>query len=405
MKELRIIGAGFSGLTLAYYVLKKDSKIKITILDANPHVGGVLQSEATQYGVVERAANAILDSEDLRALAVDIDLELIEAAPGIKRAYFFRQGKLKAWPLTLLESVNFFRKAIFAFSRKSRIVPTEQETLEHWGQKNLGRSATQYLVDPAINGIYAAPISQLSATLILKRFFEKNFKKKTKKKIQSVAPFEGMQALTIKLKNYLEKNGVTFHFAKSFSVDDHEEKMLPSVFCGSLAAAQDFLKGIVSCPSFFHLKMIPVSTSTLFFEKKIPQQSFGLLYPRCEKRLFLGTLLNSYVYPTRYTQHSETWIRSEIKSEEATLKEIYQERLDIFQESNTALMSLQTNWKQGLPYYNLELEAFLTKEWPKVKLDLEKRRIFLHGNYLGQLGLSQILIRSQNLAHELVETV
>jgi oxygen-dependent protoporphyrinogen oxidase len=52
-------------------------------------------------------------------------------------------------------------------------------------------------------------------------------------------------------------------------------------------------------------------------------------------------------------------------------------------------------WKNALPLYDVELE--------KVLRDLKKlpKDLYLHGNYMGGIGLSKILDRSKELAEEI----
>ena len=44
MKKVVIIGAGPAGLTAAYELLKKDSSIDVTILEASSVIGGISQT-------------------------------------------------------------------------------------------------------------------------------------------------------------------------------------------------------------------------------------------------------------------------------------------------------------------------------------------------------------------------
>ncbi len=406
MRRFRIVGAGFSGLTLAYYLKKASPDSEITIVEKKDYVGGLLQSEETAFGVVEKAANALLDSEELRTLAQEINLELLEAAPKIKRAYILRQGALRAWPLKLWESIYFLYKIIKLKGTSSyQLFPDSKLSVFEWCKQHLGLKATRYLVDPAMGGIYAAPIEELNAELILGRFFsdkknavEQNTAKK-KKKLLSVAPRKGMNEFAQKLRNHLQTQGVKFEFSKEEILNDQAQDF--TVFCGSLFEAQNFLKKYARFSEFFQLQMLSVSSTTLFYEKPLPQKAFGVLYPRVVSRSFLGTLLNACVFPSRYKKSSETWIRSGVQDERKTLSDISQERLELWGRKDVPLRTVHTSWEKALPIYNHSLKRFLHETWPSMRQELKDARIYVHGNYLGKLGLSQVLISSKELAHEL----
>ncbi|MEZ4816092.1 MAG: NAD(P)-binding protein [Bdellovibrionota bacterium] len=88
MRSYRIVGAGFSGLTLAYYLKKIEPEAPIVVVEKNSYVGGLLQTEKTPYGVAEKAANAMLDSEELRFIAGDIEWSFYKQMQVLKELIF-----------------------------------------------------------------------------------------------------------------------------------------------------------------------------------------------------------------------------------------------------------------------------------------------------------------------------
>ena len=111
--------------------------------------------------------------------------------------------------------------------------------------------------------------------------------------------------------------------------------------------------------------------------------------------------MNSFIYPFRDKFCAETYIlggplRSSVIdwSDEKVLGKIQEERFKILGEKTELVSQVITRWPDGLPQYNVSLE--------KVLADLElPENIFLHGNYLGQIGLTKILSRSKELAEVL----
>jgi len=66
-KTITVMGAGFSGLTTAYFLLKRGFKVRI--LEKSNRAGGLIETVQTEHGMFEKAANGILSSAKLEAIA------------------------------------------------------------------------------------------------------------------------------------------------------------------------------------------------------------------------------------------------------------------------------------------------------------------------------------------------
>ena len=73
-REVTIIGAGISGLTTAYFLFK--SGVPVRILEKQSRVGGLLGTRRTEHGLVETAANGLINSTRLEAMCADIGVSL-----------------------------------------------------------------------------------------------------------------------------------------------------------------------------------------------------------------------------------------------------------------------------------------------------------------------------------------
>ncbi len=144
---------------------------------------------------------------------------------------------------------------------------------------------------------------------------------------------------------------------------------------------------------------------TLFFDKSQKDfQGFGCLIPRGFNIKALGILMNSFIFQGRAKKYNETWIFGGVHedellklSDEEVLTKITEERFQILGHKENLLDYRIYRWKQALPYYDLQLEEVLRELQEMVP----PSNIYLHGNYLGGLGLSKILERSENLAEEI----
>ena len=79
MQTVKVVGAGFSGLTTAYFLVKRGFKVRI--LEKSCRAGGLIETTQTEHGLVEKAANGILNSAKLEAIAAEIGVPLRSTCP------------------------------------------------------------------------------------------------------------------------------------------------------------------------------------------------------------------------------------------------------------------------------------------------------------------------------------
>ena len=75
-KSYIIVGAEISGLLLGYHFKKEGISFKI--IEQSKNAGGILQTEVTSYGLVEKAANGFIWCPELQAICDDLGLEIIK---------------------------------------------------------------------------------------------------------------------------------------------------------------------------------------------------------------------------------------------------------------------------------------------------------------------------------------
>src|SRR6266403_2065043 len=157
--QVTVIGAGFSGLVTAYYLVKEGFTVQIVERKSRP--GGLIQTIQTEHGLVETAANGIRNSARLEAMCADIRVPL-ETTRREARARFIFRGSPKRFPLSAPEVLKLgFRFAASASSLR----PRPFETIVDWGRRVIGKAATGFFLAPALSGIYAGDPERLSASL------------------------------------------------------------------------------------------------------------------------------------------------------------------------------------------------------------------------------------------------
>jgi len=402
MKKVIVIGAGFSGMASAYFLSKKGYEVEVFERQRAP--GGLIRTIQTEWGPCETAANGILNSKIFEELALDVGIRLRGTQALSKRRYIFRGG-LKRWPLTIFETLAMSLKFIFSTKR-----PREEETVQNWGQRVLGEPATRYLLSPVLQGIYAGDISKMSASLILKRFFNKQ--KKAKPKIRGlVSPEGGMEEFFTKTEKYLKGRGVKFFYGESSNLETDQNKSI-YVLATSSKDAAEILKSRDSelggaLGSVENLSLVKV---TAFFKNTLREiKGFGVLFPRDQKVSALGVLFNNFIFDGAKHLLSESFIyggaleNEAAKFEEAAiLRKIKEDRAKVYGGQTNIEGFHLIRWPTTLPHYTVQLEKKLRNVLPHLD-KLEKEGIFVIGNFLGGIGLSQLLERAAELPRRIGE--
>src|SRR5204862_1730279 len=123
----------------AYFLTKKGFKVRI--IEKTDRVGGLIKTIHTAHGLVETAANGLLNSVRLEAMCADIGVPLIPTRKEGRKRFIYR-GKPKQVPLKLTEIMKMALR--FGVSAR-KLRPRPFETIADWGRRVIGRGATDYL--------------------------------------------------------------------------------------------------------------------------------------------------------------------------------------------------------------------------------------------------------------------
>ena len=163
---IAIIGAGISGLSLAYYLEKQ--QIPYIILEASDKVGGLINSSKIGNYLLETGPNSILCDEFLIQFLKELGLEkdFIYPNPESNNRYIYKKGqyrKLPSNPLTLLTSSFFSWKTKLAVFKELFKKPQliEDETLSHFFERRFSKEIVDYALNPFVSGIYAGDPQKL----------------------------------------------------------------------------------------------------------------------------------------------------------------------------------------------------------------------------------------------------
>lgn len=187
MKRLVVIGGGISGIAAAYWA--SQSGFEIILLEASDRLGGVLSTIHDGPYLVESSADnfatMIPEALELSKLC-GLESEMIQPESENRQAFVVRNGALHPIPLgfslmqpTRLRSMLATRT--LSWRGKLRLLgeywvakrdASEDESLESFVTRRLGKEAYENLVEPIVSGIFTADPKTLSMQATMRQFVE-----------------------------------------------------------------------------------------------------------------------------------------------------------------------------------------------------------------------------------------
>lgn len=371
-QTVTIVGAGISGLLIGYVLKKKGWKVRI--LEKSHRVGGLIDTPVTEFGPSEAAAHSLMITPELAEFFGELGVELEEVAPESKARYIYRDGKMRRFPLTLLEAVSTLLRF---FSRPKVPIDSANSTLADWCNTHLGKAALRFLLAPFVTGVFAAAPEELDLSIAFpslvpadpRASFFKNLRGRKKGKSarpRMMTPKRGMlsviERLYFNLKNEIELN------ADVATLPDAPNLILsvPAPELARLIAPHD----PASSQKLQAVRYSPLITSTVFLETRAfngkPPRGVGVLIPREEGLRILGVLFNSSAFSGRtpsWNMHSFTVMLGgtgdpdALNLSEPALTELISRDLDrLFGLNSKPVLIKTTRWKSAIPVYSKELK-------------------------------------------------
>lgn len=182
MSRIVVVGAGISGLALAFRLRQRRPDAQIMILESDSHPGGKIRTERSNGFVVEAGPNGFLETKPSTIqLCRDLGLghELIAASEESRKHRFLfldnRLRKLPGGPLGLLTTGLFgIRGKIGLLSELIRpgAAPQKDESVGEFFRRRMGREAAEVLGDALVTGIHGGDPELLSLKAGFPRAFE-----------------------------------------------------------------------------------------------------------------------------------------------------------------------------------------------------------------------------------------
>ena len=201
MTRVVVIGAGAAGLRCALSLLDayrarggtigpasaaasdgSPPGLSLQVLEARDQVGGRVGSERHGSFVIETGAATVQETAPgLPELIERLKLqdELVFSDDRAKRRYLYRAGRLRRLPMKPPEILSSDALSIPARARllAEPLVPPRSpslldESVQDFFSRRLGRRVTDEIVEPALAGIYAGDIAELSMASAMPRIWQ-----------------------------------------------------------------------------------------------------------------------------------------------------------------------------------------------------------------------------------------
>ncbi len=448
--QIVVIGAGLTGLSLAFYLKKYG--YKVTILEKSNRCGGVIQTHQENNFIYESGPNTgVLGNPEIVELFEDLDSNyLIEIADKeAEKRLIWKKGKWHSLPSGIIEGI---KTPLFRIYDKFRILgepfrrkgTNPYESIADTVNRRMGKSFLNYAVDPFIGGIYAGDPSKLITKYALPKLYnlEQNYgsfikggiaKKKetrnerTKKATKEVFSVKnGLSELIDRLEQYIGKENIIFNVSNINTVQnkngytikytnkDKEEQLI----CKNLITTcpAHCIKDVLSfadkkeLATLSNVEYAPVSQLILGYNNwdGISVKAFGGLVPYIENRNILGVLFTSSFFKNKAPKNSvllSIFIGGKRRTNMINLSEdelinIGIKEIEDMLKPKQASLQLKKLYKHkyAIPQYEIS-----SKERFAMVKNMEKKYkgLYIGGNLKDGIGMSDRVKQARSIAEKI----
>lgn len=416
-KQIFILGAGVSGLSLAYFLAHKTDLFDIHVIEKKSHAGGWVDSEDSSGFFFEQGPRVfrVAASSVFLELVHDIGMseEMIFSPP--QRKYLWRGGKLHRMPKLSWELV----KGVW---KEWRAKPAyADESVWDFACRRFNPAVAHAVFGPLVRGIYGAKMEEISMKSGLPRIkaleeqygsVVRGLLKSPRTKGPRLFSFQrGMKSFIRRLE---EKTPAQQHYEEEIlALQPQGETFQIKTSKGTYSA--DYLFSALPCHvigKFLvpQLAQFPLRGTTLvqmgFPDAVLEKKGFGYLTSAEENEEVMGAIFDSSAFPQLNRSSSETRITFMLESE--TLKEEEARSIALkalsrhLKVTKTPAVSLVVRAPKAFPQYRVghhrfiqDLETTLAIKYPRLKLA---------GNYLTGPGVSDCIARAKSVVESFLST-
>jgi len=436
--KIAVIGGGISGVSAAY-LLKKHTKYEVILIEKERLIGGKAATFKEDGYTIETGPNGFLDNkEEIKKLINDsgFDDNVIESKEESRKRYIFSKGKLFQLPenpIKLFFSDFFTLKGLAEIFKEPFVEQFMQdETLERFVTRRLGREMLDKLIGPMACGVYAGDPQYMSMDATFKKIkdIERQYgslikglismmKQKKAKASSASGPFsaklmsfkdgvgsfvshlsENIDRLIGEVVN-IEKQG------KGYRVDTKRGSVYADyvVFATPAYALSRIVEKLdYEFSSVLDIEYAPLSVVSLGFDKKnMPEivNSFGYLFNLNDIEDTIGVLFDSSIFDFRAPKGKvlvRLMIGGAIKKQSAFKKNIYGVAVKELQRSASIFNAFEYSHLKrhtfAIPQYGLNHKEMINRI---NEFERKNKGIFITGNAFYGVSLNDCIASSYEL--------
>jgi oxygen-dependent protoporphyrinogen oxidase len=447
--RITIIGGGISGLTLGFALLQRQPDLDLKVFEAENREGGKIRTVKTEGFLCEASVNGFLNNKpETLELSSKLSLNPLKSNDNSRKRYILTGNQLQLIPDN---PKTFFTSKFLSISGRLRVIfelfmpkgDADDESLESFALRRVGREFFEKLLDPMASGIYAGDPSKMSIRSCFSKVFDierkygsliKGFiaiSKEAKK--ASAGPSgilhsfsNGMISLIDALKNGLSERIVTGKEASSiekradfYEIFFHDGTVHESdiVVCavpahnaaGMFSEVDKTIAGILETIPYPPVTVVAIGLPI----NKIgaDMDSFGFLIPAKERRNILGTLFDSSIFPDR-APHGKALLRTfvggarkpdlALLDDEKLINMVIRELSDILKITADPVFVRIFRWQKAIPQYLIGHHEKLKK----LDEQLQKHKgLYLTGNAYRGVSVNDCIANNLALAEKIVADI
>ncbi|WP_161890347.1 protoporphyrinogen oxidase [Pontibacter russatus] len=437
--RVAIIGAGISGLALAYYLQKLG--VPYDLFEAGAQVGGNIRTVKMHEYLLELGPNALQNTPELEELVRELKLEreVVHASPENDHRYVLRDGIYKRLPSSpfALMSGNFFSwKTKYRILKEKDVPPADidYETVEQFFERRFGHDAARYTVSPFMTSLYAGDPKQLLVKKALPRLkeLEMRYGSVLKGLAQQRGGFakhrsfsfaKGMRTLPYAIADKLislhtehrvemitrSQGKYVVSCASSGDYDTEEYDLLVLALPAQQAAELLHYTFPGLSAALQNINYPPMAVvHSVYNRKEVTGQlnGFGALHPQAEAAFACGSVWSSSLFDGRCRPHEvlfTTFVgggqapKKALKEREQLMRRVHEElaALHLISADKPNFQHVHL-WKHSLPQYDIYIE-----DAHQLAKGLEPEGLFIAANWQAGVSVANCVHHAKELAHKI----
>lgn len=443
--RIAVLGAGISGLTTAYWLLKEG--YDVTVFESKRSPGGAMITENENDYLIDYGPNSGLETTPLISKIVEevgLKDQMIYASESSNTRYILKNNKLHPLPT---DPKAFLKTKLFSAKAKLRLLKEPFigksgdgyfQSIAEFVEHRLGKEFLDYAIDPFVSGVFAGDPAKLSVASAFPKLYRleeiygglmkgmilgaRERKKRNEESKQSAKMFSfinGMQsfpqAITDSIRKNVKLNCIVENIDKvetgykiNYSEQDFQFEAEADIVVSTMPAYK--ISGLYKDMENETRKVLnkiyypPVMVLYLGYKKENigqPLDGFGFLIPSKEKKPFLGAIWSSTIFPNRSSENDASFTlfvggsrNPEIldQNQDELIKKVIAEFVEIMDIKGEPDLLKYKLWEKAIPQYNL---GYIQTESVLRKFENENKGFFLGGNYLGGISVGDCVKNSE----------